>query len=425
MVKKMKIEIPKLSLVVLIGASGTGKSTFLKKYFRDSEIVTSDDFHRWMVDHLTNRSASKAAFEAMCYAAEKRLAAGKLTVIDTPSMKEEERKQLISMAQRHHVILVGILFDFPLQKEKSRIKGEGFHYFYTFMSLEEMGQATVERIPLIVDRTEEEGPFDIIGDIHGCFQELSLLLKKLGYQIKQYGVGEETSFRVKHPEGRKVIFLGDLVDRGPDSLRVLQLVMDMVATGDARCVMGNHDDRLLRKLKGQKTQMKFGLEQTWEQLKDRSPAWMEKLKSFLEQLPHHYVLDRGRLVVAHAGLIEPFHGRHSRAVRSFALYGDPTGELDQYGFPIRRNWAGHYTGKAMVVYGHTPVEEPLFQNRTVNIDTGCVFGGYLTAFRYPEHSCISVSSLEDYADLGRPFFTKNDFHAYPPNMSRIYRKRKS
>lgn len=446
----MRIEIPKLSLIVLIGASGSGKSTFARKHFRATEILSSDVFRGMVADDPTDQSASKAAFDALHYVAEKRLAAGKLTVVDATHVKQEDRKQLISMAKRHHAILVGILFDLPtdvcenqnqqrepkvssrvirrqirqLQKGKHRIRKEGFRYFYTFKSSEEINQATVERIPLKVDRTEEEGPFDIIGDIHGCFQELCMLLEKLGYHVKQQGTGEETSFHVYHPEGRKLIFLGDLVDRGPDSLHVLQLVMDMVDSGNARCVMGNHDERLLRKLKGRNVQIKYGLERTLEQMKDRSPDWMEKVKNFLEQLPHHYVLNGGRLVVAHAGLIEQYHGRHSGAVRSFALYGDPTGERDEYGFPIRRNWAEDYHGQAMVVYGHTPVEKPVFQNRTVNIDTGCVFGGHLTAFRYPENKCISVPSQEDYADLGRPFFTKNDFRDQLPSMLHIYGKRR-
>lgn len=262
---------------------------------------------------------------------------------------------------------------------------------------------------LEVDCSKEKGPFDVIGDIHGCFDECCRLLTKLGYQIQQVEPEGEMVFRVHHPHGRQVIFLGDLVDRGPGSLRVLQLVMDMVAAGMAWCVMGNHDERLYQALSGKKVDRQHGLAQTLAELENCSAVWIERVRRFLEKLPHHAIFDQGRLVVAHAGLIESYHGCHSDAARSFAIHGDPTGEKDQYGFPIRRNWAKDYQGQAWVIYGHTPVDQPVFQNRTVNIDTGCVFGGKLTAFRYPEQECISVSAFDHYADLGRPFFTQEDF----------------
>lgn len=422
----MRIEIPKLSLVILIGVSGSGKSTFAKKHFDRTEIISYDRYDG------TNPFIDQSA---LLGEVERRLTQGKLAVIDAAHVKKEDRKQLIALAEKHHVMVVGILFDLPeevclkqsqwcqqedgrdvikrqkqqLQRDRNDIENEGFHYFYTFTSPKETSQVTIKRVPLKVDLREEKGPFDIIGDIHGCFFELRCLLEKLGYQIEQQSINEEISFQVKHPEGRKVVFLGDLVDRGPNSPLVLQLVMDMVASGNARCVMGNHDKRLLSKLEGRNVDLRHGLEQTLEQMKDWSAEWIEKVKRFLQQLAHHYVLDAGRLVVAHAGLIEPYHGRHSKAVRSFAIFGDQTGKRDQYGFPIRRNWAKHYRGEAMVVYGHTPVDQPVFQNRTVNIDTGCVFGGRLTAFRYPEYQCCSVLSKKRYADLGRPFFTIDEF----------------
>lgn len=413
----MRIEIPKLSLVILIGVSGSGKSTFAKKHFDRTEIISCDHYCGTVLGEV-----------------ERRLTQGKLTVIDAAHVKKADRKQLIALAEKYHVMAVGILFDLPvevclkhsqwnqpngreviirqkqhLQRDQNGIENEGFHYFYTFTSPKEMSEVTIKRVPLKVDRREEKGPFDIIGDIHGCFFELRCLLEKLGYHVEQQSIDKETSFQVKHPKGRKVIFLGDLVDRGPNSPLVLQLVMDMVASGDARCVMGNHDKRLLSKLEGRNVDLRHGLEQTLEQMEDWSAEWIEKVKRFLRQLTHHYVLDAGGLVVAHAGLIEPYHGRHSEAVRSFAIFGDQTGKRDQYGFPIRRNWAKHYLGEAMVVYGHTPVDRPVFQNQTVNIDTGCVFGGRLTAFRYPEYQCCSVPSKKKYADLGRPFFTIDEF----------------
>ena len=102
------------------------------------------------------------------------------------------------------------------------------------------------------------------------------------------------------------------------------------------------------------------------------------------------MLDRGKLVVAHAGLKQEMQGRGSGGVREFCLYGESTGETDEFGLPVRLDWAAEYRGPAMVVYGHTPVVEPRWLNNTVNIDTGCVFGGKLTALRYPEREFVSV-----------------------------------
>jgi len=117
----------------------------------------------------------------------------------------------------------------------------------------------------------------------------------------------------------------------------------------------------------------------------------------------HYVLDDGKLVVAHAGMKESMQGRGSAAVRDFALFGETTGEIDEFGLPVRYNWAAEYRGSAMVVYGHTPVPEAEWLNRTINIDTGCVFGGKLTALRYPERELISVPARQTYAESKKPF----------------------
>lgn len=428
----MKIEIPQLSLVVLIGASGSGKSTFAKKHFLETEVLSLDLFRAMVADDYTDQSVSEAAFEALHLIAEKRLAKGKLTVIDATNLSQTARETLIQIAKKHHVMLVGILFDIPenicleqnekrdspvpahvirrqvrrLHREKRRMKKERFRYFYTLTDPEEAAKLETVRTPLKVDKREEQGSFDLIGDVHGCFDELCLLLQKLGYRVEEK---KDRSYQVTHLEGRRVVFLGDLVDRGPDSPRVLQLVMDMVEQGIAFCVCGNHDDRLARKLSGKKVHLRHGLKQTLEQMESWPEDWREKVCDFLKKLPHHYVLDQGRLVVAHAGLIEEYHGRSSGKVRSFALYGDTTGEKDKYGFPIRRNWAASYRGKALVVYGHTPVQEPIIQNETINIDTGCVFGGRLTALRYPEKSFVSVEAKRSYDEFVRPLFTKADF----------------
>ena len=260
----------------------------------------------------------------------------------------------------------------------------------------------LKRVPLWTDKRAVTGPFDIIGDVHGCLPELQCLLGELGYQVQQVEDGEEKRFDVVPPAGRQAVFVGDLVDRGPDSPGSLRLVMDMVDAGHALCVLGNHDAKLLRKLNGRDVKLTHGLDVTMEQLESESAEFVERVRKFLYGLVSHYMLDKGRLVVAHAGLKEDLQGRASGVVRSFALYGDTSGEIDEFGLPVRHPWASEYRGKAMVVYGHTPVPEPEWLNKTVCVDTGCVFGGALTALRYPEQELVTVPADAVHCEPTRP-----------------------
>jgi protein phosphatase len=250
---------------------------------------------------------------------------------------------------------------------------------------------------------QEHGPFDLIGDIHGCHAELIELLDQLGYEATHQELGSDGSLRdaptFHHPQGRKAVFLGDLVDRGPGILNTLRVVHNMVEAGTAFCVIGNHDDKLLRKLKGRNVQISHGLENTLAEIEALPSSvrnhFERDVQHFLEALPNHYILDQSRLVIAHAGIKEELHGTATERTRSFALYGETTGQKDEYGLPVRGNWP--------VVYGHTPVPEPAWQNNTVNIDTGCVFGGKLTALRYPEMEIVSVVAKDVYYPSAKPF----------------------
>lgn len=248
------------------------------------------------------------------------------------------------------------------------------------------------------------GPFDIVGDVHGCFEELLTLLHRLEYVVT---FDKDTeSYNVSHPRNHNLIFVGDLVDRGPNSPEVLRLVMDMAAQGIGYCVSGNHDDKLHRKLIGKNVHVRHGLEITMQQLSKYDDRFIGRVRKFLGSLPHHLILDEGKLVVAHAGLTDELHGKQGNSVRSLCLYGPTTGALDERGLPVRLDWAADYAGQAIVVYGHTPVQEPRWKNNTINIDTGCVFGGKLTALTYPEHTITSVDALETYANPMRPFLNK-------------------
>ncbi|ABA21216.1 polynucleotide 2',3'-cyclic phosphate phosphodiesterase / polynucleotide 5'-hydroxyl-kinase / polynucleotide 3'-phosphatase [Trichormus variabilis ATCC 29413] len=430
----MKITIPELSLVVLIGASGAGKSTFARQHFQQFEVISSD-FCRGLVSNDENsQSASRDAFDVLHYITTKRLAAGKLTVIDATNVQPEDRKTLLQMAKQYHCFAVAIVFDLPeelchernqqrsdrqfgshvvrrhtqmLRRSLRGLEKEGFRYVHTLKSPEEIANVEIELQPLWNNKKHEHGPFDIIGDIHGCCDELEALLQQLGYE-KSGGV-ENTVWNAPtyyHPQGRKAVFLGDLVDRGTRILDTVKLVRNMVTADTAICVPGNHENKLLRKLRGKNVKASHGLQQTLDEIAALPEAirtpFTKELTDFLDSLISHYLLDDGRLVVAHAGMKQEMQGRGSGAVREFALYGESTGEIDEFGLPVRYNWAGDYRGEALVVYGHTPIPEAEWLNNTIDIDTGCVFGGKLTALRYPEKELVSVPAARVYCEPVKP-----------------------
>lgn len=250
-------------------------------------------------------------------------------------------------------------------------------------------------------RQSLHGPFDIIGDVHGCFVELLELLESLGYAVTEKN-SEIKEFQVTAPESRKVIFLGDLVDRGPDTPSVVGLAMSMVSNQQALCVLGNHDVKFVKKLKGRDVKIAHGLAESLEQIASYSDEFRRSVIEFFDALPSHCILDEGQLVVAHAGIKESMQGKDSPKVRAFTLFGDVSGENDEYGLPIRKDWGQHYEGAAVVIHGHTPTLAPRKVNRTVCIDTGCVFGGKLTAYRYPENEFVSVPAKKQYSNYAKP-----------------------
>ncbi|HVT71048.1 MAG TPA: polynucleotide kinase-phosphatase [Trebonia sp.] len=423
-----ELSVPELCLVVLVGVSGAGKSTFAAAHFKPTEVVSSDYCRALVADDETDQSATPDAFDVLHYIAGKRLAAGRLTVIDATSVQPESRAPLVALAREHDVLPVAIVLDLPaavcearnaarperdfgahvirrqhqqLRRSVKNLQREGFRTVHVLKSADEVADVTLTRTKLFSDLRQETGPFDVIGDVHGCLPELLALLEKLGYTLTTDDAGRGVS--AAHPEGRRVIFLGDLVDRGPDSPGVLRLVMGMVAAGTALAVPGNHEDKLLRALRGRNVRVSHGLEETLGQLAAEPEEFRAAVAAFLDGLTSHYVLDEGRLVVAHAGLTERLQGRASGRVRSFCLYGQTTGETDEYGLPVRYPWAEDYRGRAMVLYGHTPVPAPEWVNNTLCLDTGCVFGGCLTALRYPERSLVSVPAARVYYEAARPF----------------------
>ncbi len=429
----MNITIPELCLVVLIGASGSGKSSFARKHFLGTEIISSDNCRSIVSDEETNQAATGDAFELVHFIAAKRLKAGRLTVIDATNVKPEDRKPLLQLAKDYHCLAVAIVFNLPAElchdrnqarenrnfgiqvvqrhtqnlKKSLRYLDKEFRYVHTFTNVEEINHATIERQPLWNNRKTERGPFDIIGDIHGCCDELEILLTQLGYEPHLEPQPACWDFPTyKHPQGRQVIFVGDLVDRGERNLDTVKLVRNMVSAGSALCVCGNHEFKLLRYLRGKNVKLNHGLELTVAEIEAVPAPLQTELRSafaqFIDSLISHYIFDDGKLVIAHAGLKEELQGRTSGHVRSFAMYGETTGEIDEFGLPVRANWARDYRGLATVVYGHVPVLEAEWLNNTIDIDTGCVFGGKLTALRYPERQIVQVPAARVYYEPIRP-----------------------
>jgi protein phosphatase len=420
--------IPEMALVVLVGVSGSGKSTFARRHFGPFEVISSDFCRGLVSDDENDQAATGDAFDVLHYIAGKRLAAGRLTVVDATNVQPEARKQFVELARSHDVLPVAIVLDVPgevctarntsrpernfgahvvrrqhdqLRRSLRSLSREGFRKVHVLHGVAEIDSAVIVRERLLTDYRDRTGPFDVIGDIHGCRAELETLLSRLGYVIERDSGSRPVD--AAHPLGRTVVFLGDLVDRGPDSPGVLRLVMGMTAAGHALTVPGNHENKLVRALSGRNVQVSHGLAETLSQLAAEPGEFRTQVEMFCRELVSHLVLDGGRLVVAHAGLKEAYHGRASGRVRSFALYGDTTGETDEFGLPVRYPWANDYRGSAMVLYGHTPAPEPEWVNNTMCLDTGCVFGGMLTALRYPEKEIVSVPAERVWYEPARPF----------------------
>lgn len=439
------LAIPDLCLVALIGVSGSGKSTFAARHFDRYEVVSSDVCRGLVSGDENDQGATADAFDVLGYIAGKRLARGLTTVIDATNVTRDGRSQLVALAREHDVLPVAIVLDVPvpvaaarnaertdrafgdhvikrqhdqLRRSLRSLAPEGFRTVHVLRGVEEIDAATVTRTRLYSDHRDDHGPFDVIGDVHGCLTELEKLLSRLGYVISRDTSGAPID--AAHPAGRTVIFLGDLVDRGPDSVGVLRLAMGMTAAGHAKAVPGNHENKLVRALRGRKVTVSHGLETTLRELEGQPASFRGEVRDWCDGLIAHLVLDDGRLVVAHAGLKEAYHGRASGRVRAFALYGDTTGETDEYGLPVRLPWAAEYRGRAMVLYGHTPVPQPEWINGTMCLDTGCVFGGHLTALRYPEKEIVQIPAERVWYEPAKPFPVAAGDGALPSGRDDIY-----
>ena len=416
----MQLRLPDFGLVVLIGATGAGKSTFARKHFRETEVLSSDHYRGVVGDDDRSGRTTKDAFDVITAIAARRLRARRVAVIDATNVQPDDRKQYVHLARSEHAPLTAIVFDLSeadcqrhnagrgaearphfvvrrqshaMRRHVKTLSREGFRRRLRLKTVTDAREAEVVREPLASDLRTKTGPFDIIGDVHGCLSELRTLLEKLGCTV--------SNLTATPPAGRTLVFTGDLIDRGPSSVDALALAMNTAAAGHALIVPGNHDAKLMRALKGAKVERKHGLAETMADLEARPEPYRETIAKFLESLPSHYVLDGGKLVIAHAGMKEELQNRTSREVREFNLYGETTGENDEDGLPVRLDWSRDYRGSAAVVYGHTPVRRAEWTNHTICIDTGCVFGGKLTALRWPERELVSVPAGKTYHEPPR------------------------
>jgi len=417
------LAVPSPSLVLMVGPAGSGKTTFCRRNFPASAVVSSDDCRAAVAGEAADQTATPAAFALAHERVEDRLRRRRLAVLDATSLTPRARAVAIDLAARHHLPAVAIVLDVPtdvcvrqdaaradrrrvgrrvidthataLRAALETLPREGFRAVHHLRGARQPASRRVTLEPLPCDRSGDPGPFDIVGDVHGCLEELCRLLERLGYRRRS------ARGPYAHPRGRRALFLGDLVDRGPSVIGTARLAMAMAAAGTALCVPGNHDADLAAILSGRKPvgPPGPGTACSLDQITAAAGAgrtFRGGFPEFVASLPSHLLLDGGRLAVAHAGLRAEYIGRDSEHVRRFALFGEQSGELDRYGLPVRVNWARGYAGPTFVVYGHTPVRHPEAIGNTLNIDTGCVYGGALTSLRWPERTTVTVRAARIY-----------------------------
>lgn len=464
----MNIRLPYAGIVLLVGPSNSGKTTLLKQLVNNgqilpSEIVSSDECRVLVSDvefiDWTQRPNDEAeglfdayqkisaeAFKLMDTMIETRCRLNKLTFVDATHLYSDDRKKYISIANKHHVPIVSIVLDVDqtvllerdrnrenprgsrrikqqyqvFKREKRFMKKEGYDKTYFLSDTDQVEIFRENTNPVHLD---VGNGIDIIGDIHGCYNELIQVLQKLGY------MKNDEDYYV-HPEGRKFLSLGDIMSRGPKSLQTMEFFLRHVEKGLAYMIDSNHGWKIARWLDGRKVMLNYGDELVEEEFIQFEEAYgiekaeqlKHKLKQFLLAAPSHYVLTKNgvpTLVCAHAGIKDEFIGKQSAHISDFCRYGDNEG-LDETGKPIRKDWTIHHKTKTLIVWGHDPKPKPLIMNNTVNIDQGVVFGGALTAYRYPEREFVSVQAEKDYSEgKSNPLMELKKKRLNPPNIAKF------
>jgi polynucleotide kinase-phosphatase len=442
------IHLPHAGIVLLIGPSNTGKTTLLNQLIQEeqilgSEVVSSDQF-RVLVsdiefiswngrpkdesDALFNeyQQISGAAFDAMDYIISKRCQLNKITFIDATHLREEEHDKYLQMGKKYHVPVIAMVLNisetellrrdseraFP--RGRNRIKQQYQHFKNVLRFIKKKPYRRVYMLGedelQILNITRLENPLyidvgngiDFIGDIHGCFDEFIEMLTQLGYQENEEGY-------YIHPEGRKILSLGDVLSRGPKSIETLQFFHKHVSEGHAYMIDSNHGWKIARWLDDKNVKMAHGDENVAAEFeeyerKNGSDAAVElkgQIKELLLEAKSHYIVRKNgvnAVVAVHAGIKDHYIGKQSARISDFCRYGDSEG-LDENGKPIRKDWSISHKSSELILWGHDPKPQPLLVNNTLNIDQGVVFGGSLTAYRYPERQFVSVKAKQDYANV--------------------------
>lgn len=465
-----RISIPFAGIVLVMGPSSSGKTTLIQHLIEQevilsSEVVSSDQF-RTMVSDIefidwTNRPKEEAdslmseyqrisqeAFAVIDMIVGKRSRLNKLTLVDATHLHPEDRQRYIQIARKQHVPIMVIVLDIPevelLRRDAKRtyprgkkrikqqvqvfrrnqkwLKKEGFQSLYV-LSQEEIETTLFERKRNNPLHLELGKGLDIIGDIHGCYEEMLELLSQLGYQENEDGY-------FVHPEGRKFLSLGDVMSRGPHSLDTMRFFLRHVTAGYAYMIDSNHGWKIARWLDGRKVRLAHGDEKVEQELKsfserkgkEAAEQLKQQLKDWLWSAPCHYVIRQNDVTIAvatHAGIKDHYVGKQSSRISDFCRYGDTDG-IDELGKPIRRDWHLHHKSKELIIWGHDPKPQPWMVNHTINIDQGVVFGGSLTAFRLPERKLFSVPAKEDYAqDPTSPLRLWEKKRFTPPNLAKF------
>ncbi|MEH7332127.1 polynucleotide kinase-phosphatase [Neobacillus drentensis] len=464
-----KIYLPYAGIVLLVGPSNSGKTTLLNRLVNEksilsSEVISSDHFRVLVSDveyiNWNQRPKDEAdvlydeyfrvsneAFDTMDFLIGKRCRLNKLTIIDATHLKEDDRERYIRMGKKYHVPVVAIVFnvpekelltrdehrDYPRGKNRIKqqyqqfkrtirfIKKEGFHRTYILNEEElktlEMGR---QQNSLLVNLGNG---IDFIGDIHGCYEEFIEILEKLGYKENAEGY-------YLHPEGRRILSLGDVMSRGPRSLETLQFFKKHVGTGLAYMIDSNHGWKIARWLDGRSVKLAHGDEklaaefEEYENLygQEASNQLKNEFKELLLAAKSHLIIEKNGVKVAvavHAGIRDHYVGKQSQRISDFCRYGDSDG-LDENGKPIRKDWTIGHQSSQLIIWGHDPKPQPLLVNNTLNIDQGVVFGGRLTAYRYPEKQFVSVEAKRDYANVpDNPLREWERKRMAPPNLGKF------
>ena len=458
----MQIHLPHAAIVLCIGPSNSGKSTFLQQLVAEgiisqTEIVSSDTCRMLVADQdfidFTGTSQQEAnllyemynaisieTFQMMEQMIIARAKLNRLTFVDATHLQADQREKYFKIAKQQHIPIYGIVFDTPLdillardanrkqprgvnrvkqqarkfKDEKRFIKKEPYTRLYTVK--DEQVEVIRHASPL---KIEVGNGIDIIGDIHGCYDEMMVLIKRLGY-VEQGGL-------YIHPQGRRLLSVGDIMSRGPKSLATMRFWLTQIEAGLSYMTDSNHGWKIARWLEGHAVNLTHGDELVEQEFKlyeqehgvEETKNVKARFVKMLLNAPSHYILVEnglGKTIVTHAGIRDHYIGKTSPRIRDFCRYGEIIGESDT-GRPIRGDWFLQHQTSELIVWGHDPKVKPYKINNTINIDQGVVFGGELTAFRYPEQTFEAVKAYKNYTGHeGNPLLEAKAKRFSPPNI---------